>query len=98
MNDRQASVDAMTHKAFVDFRRLSEETRSAPQRAVRAAYGVIEAASVTDEIKAANVTLSAAQSALQDAVEHAVRLGLSWTEIGRSLGITKQAAHQRFGP
>jgi hypothetical protein len=31
-------------------------------------------------------------------VDHARRAGASWTDIGRSMGVTKQAAQQRFVP
>src|SRR5919202_4210866 len=31
-------------------------------------------------------------------VDQARRSGLSWTEIGRSMGVTKQAAQKRFVP
>jgi hypothetical protein len=30
-------------------------------------------------------------------VQHARRAGCSWLQIGRELGVTRQAAHQRFG-
>lgn len=34
---------------------------------------------------------------LRDAVNHARVNGASWTDIGRALAVTKQAAQQRFG-
>jgi hypothetical protein len=40
----------------------------------------------------------AAQSTLTRAVRAARRLGLTWEEIGRTMGISKQTASKRFGP
>jgi hypothetical protein len=81
----------------VDFVRLSEQVRKAPYAAVQLAHGRVDAGTVGQEIYAAHITLRAAQRALQDAVDRAGEMGLTWTAIGRSLGITKQAAQQRFG-
>jgi hypothetical protein len=87
----------MRDAPHVDFMRLSAEIRRAPKDAVMRAYGLVDADNVSQEIYAAHIALRAAQRALDDAVEHAGSLGLSWTAIGRSLGITRQAAQQRFG-
>lgn len=38
-----------------------------------------------------------AEQNLRDAVASARRAGDSWTVIGAALGVTKQAAYQRFG-
>lgn len=48
-------------------------------------------------IIAANEHLSAAEAELHDAVTAARNAGNSWTIIGAALGVTKQAAQQRFG-
>lgn len=48
-------------------------------------------------IIAANEHLAAAESELHDAVTAARNAGNSWTIIGAALGVTKQAAQQRFG-
>jgi predicted transcriptional regulator len=37
-------------------------------------------------------------SAIRAGVHHARRLGYSWAEIARELGVTKQTAHERWGP
>jgi hypothetical protein len=37
------------------------------------------------------------QGALRDAVIHARQLGESWSAIGECLGMSKQAAQQRYG-
>lgn len=34
---------------------------------------------------------------LEDAVHDARREGMSWTEVGALLGVSKQAAQQRYG-
>lgn len=47
-------------------------------------------------IVAANKSVSAAQDELRTAVLDARTAGDSWTVIGAALGITKQAAQQRF--
>jgi hypothetical protein len=41
--------------------------------------------------------LRADQASLDDAVVMARQSGYSWTVIGMALGVTRQAAHQRFG-
>lgn len=48
-------------------------------------------------IRAAAKDLERAQSELRDAVDQARANGDSWTIIGTALGISKQAAQQRFG-
>jgi hypothetical protein len=52
-----------------------------PLHAIRAAY---------DEVEAAKTRLNEAVRAAHDA-------GLSWGLIGMTLGVTRQAARQRFG-
>jgi hypothetical protein len=36
--------------------------------------------------------------AIRAGVQHSRRLGYSWVEIGRELGVSKQTAHERWGP
>lgn len=48
-------------------------------------------------IIAAQENLTAAEQKLRDAVRAARDAGDSWTIIGAALGITRQAAQQRFG-
>jgi hypothetical protein len=48
-------------------------------------------------VTAAHVISDEARLSLHRWVDAARRAGLSWTEIGARIGITKQAAQQRFG-
>jgi hypothetical protein len=45
----------------------------------------------------ADAEVAKAKEHLVDAVATAHRLGLSWTAIGTVLGVSRQAARQRFG-
>jgi hypothetical protein len=56
----------------------------------RAAAGDLEAVSVLGEVH------EAIGQAVAEAAREAHGFGYSWTEIGRELGITRQAARQRF--
>jgi len=56
------------------------------------AEGLVEAIAV------ANVVADEARLNLHRWIDAARRVGLSWTEIGDALGISKQAAQQRFRP
>lgn len=49
------------------------------------------------QIIAANEALAEAEEGLRRAVADARAAGDSWTIIGAALGITRQAAQQRFG-
>ncbi len=49
------------------------------------------------EIIAATENLSAAEDRLREVVADARAAGDSWTLIGAALGVTRQAAQQRFG-
>lgn len=42
-------------------------------------------------------TIHQAEAALAQAIERARRDGRSWSQIGTSLGVSKQAAQQRYG-
>lgn len=48
-------------------------------------------------IIAAKENVSRAEQELRDAVQAARAAGDSWFAIGMALGVTKQAAHKRFG-
>jgi len=41
--------------------------------------------------------LTKARAGLADAVQYARAQGWSWADVGEALGITKQAARERFG-
>lgn len=49
-------------------------------------------------IIAAKEGVEGAERELQDAVREAREAGDSWLSIGMALGVSKQAAHKRFGP
>lgn len=82
---------------YVDFIHLRRTVQGFAHATVLESYGVMTPEAVSQEIYAANVALQAAKSGLHDAVDRAGKAGFSWTEIGRAMGITKQAAQQRFG-
>src|SRR6188768_3445363 len=51
---------------------------------------------LTDAVLAANHLGEVADHLIGHFVDQARRSGASWTEIGRSMGVTKQAAQKRF--
>lgn len=50
-----------------------------------------------DRIAYATQILRAGNGWLSEYVDEARRIGLSWDQIGRALGMTRQAAHQKYG-
>ena len=46
----------------------------------------------------ASTAFDAARAALHDAVRAALDAGATWSDIGDVLGVSRQAAFQRFGP
>lgn len=50
-----------------------------------------------EDVRAADRAAREAQESLRAAVQRAREAGASWAEIGRSLGVTRQAAFKRFG-
>jgi hypothetical protein len=50
-----------------------------------------------DALAAAVALRQAADSLIFDLVDKAREEGASWADIGAALGVTTQAAHQRFG-
>ncbi len=50
-----------------------------------------------ETVAVASTALDAARDSLEECVRLARRHGVSWAEIGQVLGITRQAAFQRFG-
>lgn len=46
----------------------------------------------------ASTAFEAARAALHDAVRAALDDGATWSDIGDVLGVSRQAAFQRFGP
>jgi hypothetical protein len=51
-----------------------------------------------EAVASAVAAYEAAREALEDAVRGALDHGASWSEIGGLLGISRQAAFQRYGP
>ena len=49
-------------------------------------------------VATAAAAFEAARAALHHAVHAAIDQGASWTDIGGVLGVSRQAAFQRFGP
>ncbi len=57
-----------------------------------------EKAGLLARVAAAASAFEAARAALHQAVHAALEHGASWSEIGGVLGVSRQAAFQRFGP
>lgn len=49
-------------------------------------------------LRRATVARARSERQIGEAVEQARRAGMSWKSIGSELGITAQAAQQRYGP
>ena len=49
-------------------------------------------------VSGASATFEAARVALHEAVRAALDDGATWSDIGEVLGVSRQAAFQRFGP
>lgn len=49
-------------------------------------------------VDAASAALDVAREALHQAVHNALDGGATWSEVGEVLGVSRQAAFQRFGP
>jgi hypothetical protein len=57
----------------------------------------IDEAAALDAVGDAEAALMSAHEVLQECVDTARSVGLSWASIGSQLGVTRQAAHKRFG-
>ena len=55
-------------------------------------------ADVLSMVATASTAFEAARVALHEAVRAALDDGATWSEIGDVLGVSRQAAFQRFGP
>jgi L-alanine-DL-glutamate epimerase-like enolase superfamily enzyme len=49
-------------------------------------------------VASASAAFEAAREALREAVRMALDHGASWSDIGATLGVSRQAAFDRFGP
>ena len=54
--------------------------------------------SLLSMVAAASAALDVAREALHQAVHEALDGGATWSEVGEVLGVSRQAAFQRFGP
>jgi hypothetical protein len=83
-----------------DEARIRSRTAAIPLEWVEGARGPVDGADRTqfvDLIIAAHLVADEGRLALHRWIDAGRRAGLSWTEIGVLLGISKQAAQQRFG-
>lgn len=80
--------DADIERAAQRFEQLADELD--PERAR------VERTEDLREIAAASEAVRADQARLHEAVESARGRGRSWNEIGVALGVSRQAARQRF--
>lgn len=53
-------------------------------------------ATISSKLGTRRRTAEALERLTRETVEEGRQFGLSWSEIGAALGISKQAAHQRF--
>lgn len=56
----------------------------------------VEVGDVLHFVSAANAILKAADSTLDEVIAEAIARGATWTQIGKTLGIQRTAAHKRF--
>ena len=85
--------------ARIDRAALVAAVQGVVEDPVRLAHvdGATPKAGALDRVAVASATLEVARQCLDDAVREAREAGASWVEIGHVLGITRQAAFQRFG-
>ena len=51
-----------------------------------------------EQVAAAAAAFERARQALDESVRSCLDAGASWSEVGAVLGVSRQAAFQRFGP
>jgi hypothetical protein len=79
---------------------LDDKVAAAKSLAAQAEQATLDLDSmdtIADVIQCLRMLAETAGSALETAVKHAREGGLTWDEIGKWLGVTRQAAQQRFG-
>ncbi|WP_114950771.1 hypothetical protein [Sphingosinicella terrae] len=79
---------------------LRRRTAALPLEAIEEAAGPVAGDRKDDFVElilAAHLVADEGRSALQRCIDAGRRAGLSWSEVGAVLGISKQAAQQRFG-
>ncbi len=70
--------------------------RNPGKRIVRALEALVKARTPAARLDAARRARNAAEELEQDHVEAARDAGMTWAEIGKLYGLTKQGAQQRF--
>jgi hypothetical protein len=86
-----------TRTIEVAVRRLSEEEHSRQEAILdEIIEGKLEAAAVIELRIAADLRV-AAERQIRVLVTRAIASGCSWREVGDALGVSPQAAHQRYG-
>ena len=68
-----------------------------PSRATRTVTSP-DRSRLLEVVSGASTTFEAARVALHEAVRAALDDGATWSDIGEVLGVSRQAAFQRFGP
>ncbi len=99
--NRSAAADGPVHGlGGTDETRLREAVTEAVLSAPRGLRESIEAdpAASLALVHASRIAAEETSRLLQDAVANARAAGHSWDAIGRSIGVSRQAAQQRFGP
>jgi hypothetical protein len=95
---RKSRTKALSRRGR-DFRRAAPQPRVSTPGPTRATFGKQAGGAASDSVGRLR-TLVARQSAAQQAVEAEIlRLlsaGLSWTDIGAGVGLTRQGARQRY--
>ncbi len=81
----------------IDHRAVADAVRRIALETVTAGNPASTKADVATVVTVAITASYAAHDAVHEAVDRARHAGLSWSEIGRILGISRQAAYQRFG-
>jgi hypothetical protein len=68
----------------------------AADAALRAAMGELTRGDVTHRLEAAQRLRHAAEALVAELVAEARRKGATWSDIGETLGVSTQAAHQKY--
>jgi hypothetical protein len=68
----------------------------AADAALRAAMGELTRGDVTQRLEAAQRLRHAAEALVAELVAEARRKGATWSDIGETLGVSTQAAHQKY--
>jgi hypothetical protein len=95
--NRPLTANRPTSRARRVRRVVENDEYAAFIRRVIAAYSRRVAAGDVEALRDLAALSDQLDTAITDAVTGLRRFGYSWTEIGNRLGISKQAAHQRWG-